>query len=424
MLSYKHRLIFPFFLPFITILVYIIFAGRLEFTFPVTIYNYFSYLSEAFLHGSLAFISSPPFLHDLTTVNGKIYMYWGPSPVLLIALFVAIFGLKVSDALYTAIIGSFSPLLLYILLNQLEKIRLFQEKVRLFQITNFQKTILCLFFVFGTVHFYLSVFGTVWFTSQIVSIFYLLLGLVLIVMYSKSRNKFSLIFSSLFFALAVNTRSTLIFYLPLFLCFLTFAHLGNKYSIRKIIASVSIFLLIGIFILILNLLYNFFRFGSIFESGYTYQHYAAHFAQDKQMYGYFNSAYIPKNFYYMFLNLPSVSKDFPYFTFDEEGNSVLFTSPFLLLALLIFKRKYWLNNRMKFINLSCLFGASAIIFILLNFWGTGWVQFGYRYFLDVIPFLIILLVQVIANVPKPITLTLLFASILINLLGTIWFLNL
>lgn len=413
----NNKILYPLIVFFISVSVYIYFAGRFKFFFPLTIYNYFSFLAEAFLHDSLAFISNPPYLQDLTTVGDKVYMYWGPAPVLLILPFIILFGIGISDALYTCLIASFSPLILYLLLQQV-------QKLGLIKLSDYQRIILCIFFAFGTIHFYLSIFGTVWFTSQVISILYLLISLLFITKFSEFKSLKTLIVSSIFFGLAVNSRTTLIFYTPLFLSFLLIPYLKNAKPVKSLLTPLVIFVLIGILLFALNSFYNYFRFGSFFENGYRSHHFTAHFSQDQQKYGFLNSYYIPKNFYYMFVNLPPVTNKFPFFSFDSEGNSILFTSPLLLILILIIKKKYWRDSELKLINFSILLGFFLTILLLLHFWGTGWVQFGYRYLLDIVPFLIILLAEVITELPIILITILLVISILINFLGTLWFLNL
>ena len=84
------------------------------------------------------------------------------------------------------------------------------------------------------------------------------------------------------------------------------------------------------------------------------------------------------NFDYLFLKMPDFTADFPYFRPDGLGMSVLFTSPGLLLAL----RADWRDRRSWL-----LLGATVLVLIpTLLYYGGGWLQYGYRYFLDLIPF--------------------------------------
>jgi hypothetical protein len=59
--------------------------------------------------------------------------------------------------------------------------------------------------------------------------------------------------------------------------------------------------------------------------------------------------------------------------------SVLFTSPGLLLAVLA----PWRDRRTWIL----LIAAVLVLIPTLLYYGGGWLQFGYRYFLDSIPFL-------------------------------------
>lgn len=417
MQRFNIKLLHPLFIYLLTLSVYIFFAGRLNFSFPVSIYNYFSYLTEAFLHGSLAFISHPPYLHDLTTVNNNIYMYWGPAPTLVILPFIIFFGRGISDALYTSIIAATNPLIMYFILQQV-------QKLKIVNIPNYKKAILCIFFAFGTVHFYLSITGAVWFTSQVISVFYLLVGILCITKFSHSKSLITLITSLIFFALAVNGRTTLVFYAPLFLSFLILPYLKGKARFKSFLISLTVFALMGAILFIFNSFYNYLRFGSILDNGYPKMHTAAHFAEDLQEYGNFNPAYISKNFYHMFINFPTSSRNFPFFAFDTEGNSLLFTSPLFLMLILIARKKYWKTVTLKLVNLSSLICSFILLIFLLLFFGTGWVQFGYRYILDIIPILILLLAEVIAEVPFLLIIILVIISILVNLLGSLWFISL
>ena len=59
--------------------------------------------------------------------------------------------------------------------------------------------------------------------------------------------------------------------------------------------------------------------------------------------------------------------------------SVLITSPALLLAV----RAPWRDRRSWIL----LFAAVIVLIPTLLYYGGGWLQYGYRYFLDSIPFL-------------------------------------
>jgi hypothetical protein len=93
---------------------------------------------------------------------------------------------------------------------------------------------------------------------------------------------------------------------------------------------------------------------------------------------------------------------------------IIFTSPLLFLALKPdFKEKL---ERNLFI------GATAIALIDFLHYMQGWVQFGYRFALDFLPFLMILLA--VKFKVKFVTITLLVISIIVSSWGVIQAINL
>lgn len=395
--------------------LYILFAGRLTFSFPTNPANYFSHLSYSVLSGKLS-LDNPSWDHDLSFFKGKKYMYWGPTPILFILPFMIPFGVNFSDALYTAILGAFGPLALYTTLSQM-------RKIGLARLSNFKIFLLCLFFAFGTVYFSVSVNGGVWFTSQAVTTLFSLISLALLLIYVKKKYLIYLLTSSSFLGLAIWGRNTFIFYLPFFLTLIIISHLKakDKFSlgIKRLTYSLCVFLII----LIIAGIYNYQRFGSVLESGYSYQKFALRFTEDKIKFGILNFAYIPHNFHYMFINAPKFINIFPYIKFDPEGNSFLLLSPLFFLVFYIFNKKYWKNLVSILFNLSIIFCILLIILFHLSFWGTGWLQFNYRYVLDAIPLIILLLARVVDDFHFVFVLSLFTISLAVNILGTLWLLN-
>ena len=81
---------------------------------------------------------------------------------------------------------------------------------------------------------------------------------------------------------------------------------------------------------------------------------------------------------YLFTKLPVFSTTFPFFQPDGLGMSIFFTSPGLLYAV----RAPWRTSRTWWLA-----GAALLVLIpTLLYYGGGWLQFGYRYALDSIPF--------------------------------------
>ena len=94
--------------------------------------------------------------------------------------------------------------------------------------------------------------------------------------------------------------------------------------------------------------------------------------------GLFSLVHVPMNLHYLFTKLPALTGEFPFFRPDGLGMSVLFTSPGLLLAV----RAPWRDSRSWLLLLA----AVLVLIPTLLYYGGGWLQYGYRYFLDSIPF--------------------------------------
>jgi hypothetical protein len=127
--------------------------------------------------------------------------------------------------------------------------------------------------------------------------------------------------------------------------------------------------------------YNADRFGSPFESGYGMATLPA-FLEAQRKQGLFAIAHLAMNLDYFLWHLPKFMPEFPFLRPDGLGMSILLTSPGLLLAV----RAPWRDLRSWL-----LLGAFVLCLIpSLLYYGGGWLQFGYRYALDSIPFAIAL----------------------------------
>jgi hypothetical protein len=123
--------------------------------------------------------------------------------------------------------------------------------------------------------------------------------------------------------------------------------------------------------------YNAVRFGSPFESGYELALLPAFLEAERQK-GLFSIVHLGRNLDYLLWHLPRLIPDPPFFRPDGLGLSILLTSPALLFAL----RAPWRDRRTWLLA-----GAfAATLLPNLFYYGGGWLQYGYRYALDAIPF--------------------------------------
>ena len=124
--------------------------------------------------------------------------------------------------------------------------------------------------------------------------------------------------------------------------------------------------------------YNQLRFGTPLESGYALATLPEWLEAQRDL-GLFSLAHVPMNVDYLFLHLPMLIDEVPFFRPDGLGLSIFLTTPGLLYAVRadLRDRRTWL-----------LLGAAlAVLVPTLLYYGGGWLQYGYRYFLDSIPFI-------------------------------------
>ncbi len=123
------------------------------------------------------------------------------------------------------------------------------------------------------------------------------------------------------------------------------------------------------------------RFGTPFESGYALATLPP-FLEAQRAKGLFSIAHIPMNLDYFLLHLPRPIPKPPFFQPDGLGMSVFITSPGLLFA----TQADWRRPRAWWL----LGAAVAVLVPTLLYYGGGWLQYGYRYFLDSVPFVMAL----------------------------------
>lgn len=390
--------------------VYLLFAGRGKFQFHTTQRNFFSLQAYSWLRGRLDLAVLPNDITDLSFYQGKAYIYWPPLPTLFAFPFVLLFGINTSDVFYTAFWAATPPILLYLVLNKARKVNLIP------QISDKSVLLLTLFFAFGTVFFYLSVVGSVWFTSQIISMIPLLLSLFFLFKFVETKKPTDYFLSLMALCLAFWARNStfILFLIHLYILFQT-----DKIMRKKIIV-------IAISILIINFLFfglfNYIRFGNVFETGQGLHLANPRWTEDLKNYGLLSFHYWQHNFYYLFINPVNFDPQTYFVLPDPEGNSIFSTSPLFLLIFSCLSIEY--IKKKNRIVLIYLFTSVLSFLFLLSYFATGWFQFGSRYALDVIPLLILSLTFVIGKFPKSVVVGLFLLSVAINVMGAIWMLQL
>ena len=336
----------------------------------------FFYLADAFLHGR-------PWLDvqlgpwDVIPVDGRYYVPFAPFPAVALMPLVAVVGAVRADQLepgINAMLAASGVGLCWWLLGRIGVGRLID---RLW---------LVILFGFSTQILWVTTRGGVWHTGHLIAT--ILTLACLIELWGKRRA--GLI--GLLGGFAFLTRAPLAFAMPFY------AFMLLEPSGRQLVADVAggyiarartsipwrswTLLTLGFLpSLLAFFFYNQVRFDDPFESGYALATLPEWLEAQRQK-GLFGLVHVPMNIDYFLLHLAIPISEPPFFKPDGFGMSVLVTSPGLFSAL----RADWRQRRSWWMA-----GATiAVLIPTLLYYGGGWFQYGYRYFLDSVPFVMAL----------------------------------
>lgn len=381
------RYILPIFLLF-----FAIFSGTLNYRAAIFINDkHFSSLAQSFINNDL--FLSPINLPsgDYADYMAKQYLFYGPMPSIMLIPFVLAFG-KEFPQNFLSIVGI---LIVYI------SIFLISRKLK---VSKEDSIWLANFFAFGTVFYYLTLVNISAYLAQVVGTTFVILALLAYI----SRRNWLLV--GILIAAAGVTRFTL-FGASIFFLYELLKN-KNRNSKRKLLLFIAPIILS---ILVIGL-YNNRRFHSPFETGYRYNVTLRTYPLNTNLdYGLFNIRHVPANLYTFLLKGPDSVKEegkafilkFPYLKVDGWGLTILFTSPLFIYLIRAKKFDYTVP-------------ATATIIILLIpsllYFGIGFSQFGYRYSLDFLPFLFLILISAFSRGLPPFAKFLIFVGVIFNCL--------
>jgi len=398
----------------------------------------------------------------------KHYMQHSLGPAFMLIPLVLIFGMTVSQVLVSALVGAAGAVVVFAITRH------FSNSLR----TQLALTVLA---VFGTQIWFSSADGSVWHFAHATAVFFVFSGIYFTVV---RRNP--LLAGAMFGAAFMCRPSTIIGGMFAIVAFsdmwLPAATEAGRSIVRRIRLRPLVALAVGVapFIL-LNSLVNYLRFGSPFESGYSY---GEQVYQDNltwvYVHGLFSPQYWSRHVAIVFEQMPIFSQDPPFIRPSWAGQAMWAVSPALLLGLFVHLRKWvwparlaafaialsgsvliigaasaqlgmnpWTPASVPFalhlwpfwivIGLAIVLSIAnrdrlvvacwaAIVPIVLFNWmfaATGWAQFGYRYGLDFVPFLFLLAVIMVTRGTRltRYQIVLIGASVLINLWGVLWILK-
>jgi hypothetical protein len=360
----------------------------------------FIYLARSFAHGRLSVDEMPLNYPDYVIWRGHVYLPPGPLPAVLLIPFLPLIDLGMQPEWISIL---FTLINIWLLYKVLGKAGILGDR---------QRWALLLFFG-GTVYFSVAATMTSWYFGHIVATFCLLLAL------QETLGRRRALLVGLLVGLAAATRLSLVFALPFFLWWLWFAP-DNTLISRRMRPRNTLVMMLGLAIPMTMLLaYNYARFGNALETGYGIDVVGSWELQQARSYGLFSIVHIPRNLHFLILqgplpypSLESPTLEFPFIQPSPMGMSIFLTSPALLLAF----RTKWSGPLVK----ACWLAVAFILIPLLTHYATGWIQFGFRYSLDLMLFLVL-----ITSLGFPVTLgnrtrILIMLSVLINLWGTSW----
>ncbi|MFL5675182.1 MAG: hypothetical protein ACJ779_09255 [Chloroflexota bacterium] len=335
----------------------------------------FFYLADAFLHGR-TWLTFQPGPWDVINVDGRFYVPFAPFPAVALMPLVALIGAATADHIETgvnALLAAGGVGLCWMLLGRIGVQRI---------IDRLWLTIL---FALSTQILWVTTRGGVWHTGHLIAT--ILTFACLVEVFGRQRAWLI----GLFAGFAFLTRAPLAFAIPFYALMLDprpalpSAEVAGGY-IRSTMSSARLrgWFLLGLGVLpsiIAFFAYNQVRFGTPLESGYALASLPP-FLEAQRALGLFSLAHVPMNIDLFLLHLPKPIPAFPFFKPDGLGMSVLITSPGLLFA----SQADWRQRR----SLWLLGATIAVLIPTLLYYGGGWLQYGFRYFLDSVPFVIAL----------------------------------
>lgn len=321
---------------------------------------YYNYLADAFLHVQTWLRIVPPSVDDLSFFNGRYYLYWAPFPAFVLMPFVAIFGVKLNDVLYTVLIAAFNVGLVAQLLRA-------ACQAEFLQLSKTQRAILVFFFAFGTVHFTLAPHGKVYYTGQLIGFTCTLLAYWAAFSLRGGKAWF---FTGLALAGAMLTRNQMVFTGIFPAVYLLIRE--KSWNWGRVIRNLAWAALPLVVALSFYLFYNQVRFGNPMEVGLAYHNVADFFRADFERYGVFNLRYVPNNLYYQYVFYP-----LPIRQESAQGGSLFLLSPLFFGAFAAF----W-KPRKKIYVWALLVSILITNIPIILCMGTGFLQFGPRYTLD------------------------------------------
>ena len=348
-----------------------------------TPYDYFTRLAQAFLRGKYFLDENPPWLNELIPAGeNKFYVVYPPLSAILLMPLIGLFGKSFPQQYLAHLLGAGFATLSMALAHRIKHQKIFALWAGILA-------------GFGTIIWFLSSVGSVWYLGQVTAAFFLMAALVEI--FGKKRP----LITGLLLGAAYLARLPTILALPVFI----WAYRQKKESIVRLLLGILPFILF-------NFIYNYLRFGVFWDKGY----FLIPNILEEPWYreGIFHPAYIPRHLAVIFTALPKFINQVPFILPSWSGLAIWITTPAFIFA---FKAPF----KDRFIQVSWL-AIALVSLVIFSHGTTGFAQFGYRFAVDFYPLLIFLTVRAVSQRKKTnkIIWLVLALSVVVNLWGVLW----
>ncbi len=324
-------------------------------------------LADAFLHGRISIPVDRPWL-ELVPVNdgsGAQYSPFPPVPAVVLVPLVALTQLlgtgELPSELYSAVLGAANVALVYWLLGRIG-------------VAFGPRQLLTIGFAFTT-HWWVAGMAGTHHWAQVVAVFFMLVALHI------GLTRRWPVLAGLALGLAAGSRLPMAFSLPLFLVLY-----GDRW--RPTRAQTLLFAGIALPALLIAW-YNVARFGSPFDFGY------AHIPSGETgivtdepwfRHGLVSPLYIPRHLYAILLQSFEWRDAFPFLAPSFSGLALTLSAPFLF-----WSAAAWRVRKIEPLVPIAMLSVVLVLLPDLTHGSWGFAQFGYRFVLDAVPILLLLL---------------------------------
>jgi hypothetical protein len=354
------------------------------------------------------------------TIGHTAYVSFPPVPSLLMLPGAIVQGRRANDVIPTLLIAALILPLAFSVLRRLAEAGLSKRTQR-------DDLWLVAMLAFGSVLFFSSVQGKVWFTAHVVGV-----ALSLVYAWGSIEARRPVI-AGIALGLAALTRTSMAFMFPLFLFEVwrmaaksvaaepsasgsLNLKAGRAAMRRALVKPVVRFALPVLAFAIIGMVYNYVRFGSPTEFGHSYLALGDFRPVRQQVqieqFGLAHYQYLERNLAVAFTLLPDLLPRAPWIQVSGHGLAMWITTPLLLYV--VWPRDKNPLHRPLWIT-TVLVALPSLLYM-----NSGWVQFGYRFSLDYIVFLMMLIAiggRPLGKLGKG----LIIAGIVVNLFGAFTF---